>query len=172
MLMDYWLACYLGRAWLLLRSILHLRSVNEGLPEACRQVASGDGIPASMLFIAQDFAVRVWWRVGMAAILLVFPVIGVTAALRPGRVGTDISVAITFGLASVAAVAVGQAGMIRYRSYQTRRSLWTPHDKPQANPALSGMNGQPHKADFWVMSAFALGVSAILIYAGTRPAGH
>lgn len=171
MFIAYWLACYLGQIWQRLRRTLHLRPVNDGLPDLCLRVARGDAVPASILFMVQDFAVRVWWRAGMAAILLVFPVIAVTAALGPGRSGTATSVAIIFVLACLMVISGAQAGMIRYRSYQTRSHLGTADRSPN-DVGLSESAGRPRKADFWLMSAIALGLCAILIYAGTRSAGH
>jgi hypothetical protein len=170
MFIEYWIACHLGRLWLMLRRILHLRPVNEGLPEQCLRVARGEVVPASILLMVQDFAVRVWWRAGMAAILLVFPVIAATAALNPGRSGTDVGVAIIFALACIVGIAGAQVGVIRYRSHQTMRRVGT-GGKADVGQLVAAA-GRPRKADFWVMSALSLGVCAILIYAGTRSSGH
>ncbi|MBO0834256.1 MAG: hypothetical protein J2P28_01905, partial [Actinobacteria bacterium] len=64
-----------------------------------------------------------WWRAGMAALLLVFPVIAVSAALNPNRSGTDVGVLIIFGLACLVGGAGPQVGMIRHRPGWSELSL-------------------------------------------------
>lgn len=95
-IVEYWLASWFGQAWLGLRG--GLRSRLAQLPGWCREVARGEPLAVGQLWQVQDFAVRVWWRFGMVAVLLILPVIGVVALVQPGRVGTDVGTSLVFGL--------------------------------------------------------------------------
>lgn len=166
MLVEYWLAGCLGRAWLWLH-----RSLEPEfglLPSECTQVARGSTLPAEQLWRTQDFAVRVWWRFGVAVFLLVFPVIGLGAVLNPGPVGRDVGGGLIFGLGCVTCAAMAQAGLIRYRSDRTRLYLIKSGPQGAAQPLPASAPGLPRPFDFWVMLVLALVVFGILLYAGTR----
>ena len=54
------------------------------MPGGCARVASGEQLSAQRLCQVQEFAARVWWRAGMAAFLLAFPIALALAASIPG----------------------------------------------------------------------------------------
>ncbi len=170
MIVEYWLAGWLGRAWLGLRKSLQLRSGE--LPGWCGAVARGESLPAGQLWRAQDFAVRVWWRFGMVAVMLTLLVIGIGAVLRPGRVGTDVGVGLIFGLACVMGVAGAQMVLLRYRADRTRRFVLRGGPKAAAQPLPPGAAGLPRWSDFWVMLVIALAVCAVFFYAAIHSARH
>lgn len=164
--MEYWLANRLGRVWLRLH-----KGLQPGLgaaPGECVMVARREPLAAERLWRAQDFAVRVWWRFGMVIFLLIFPLIAVGAATRPGRSGRDVLAALAAGLVCVAAVAMAQAGLLRYRSDRTRLYLLKAGPAAASQPLPPGAGGLPRRLDFWVMLVLALAVFAVLLYAGTR----
>lgn len=166
MLVEYWLAGHFGRAWLWLHRSLEPEF--GVLPSQCTQVARGNTLPAEQLWRAQDFAVRVWWRFGMAVFLLIFPVIGLGAVLNPGPAGRDAGGGLIFGFGCVTGAALAQAGLIRYRSDRTRLSVIKSGPQGAGQPLPAGAPGLPRHADFWVMLVIACAVFAILLYAGTR----
>lgn len=166
--MEYWLASYFGRVWLCLHWSLKPRY--GVLPGECALVARGEPLPAEQLWRTQDFAVRVWWRFGVAVFLLVFPVIGLGAVLNPGPVGRDVGGGLIFGFGCVACAALAQAGLIRYRSDRTRLYLIKSGPQGASQPLPSGAPGLPRRFDFWVMLVLALIIFGILLYAGTRAA--
>ncbi|MBO0823401.1 MAG: hypothetical protein J2P27_06020 [Actinobacteria bacterium] len=172
-LVEFWLACYLGRAWLLARRFLHLRPVNDGLPEVCSQVARRDQLPAGVLFTAQDFAARVWSRAAMAALLLAFPVgfaLGISAQLRWGMAETALSW-LFYAIGTAMIVALAQMGLIRYRSNQNRR-WWTREKSSPEQPLPEGSDGLPKRSDFWLAALLAVAAFLILLYASTRSPHH
>lgn len=168
-LVDFWLACYLGRAWLLARRFLHLRPVNDGLPEVCRQVASGHQLPAGVLFLAQDFAARVWWRFSMAVGLLFLPLIvalGISVHLRWRAAETALTW-LLYAIIAAALVGLAQMGLLRYRSNQNRR-WWTREKSSPDEPLPAGSDGLPRRSDFWLATLLAVTACLILGYASTR----
>jgi hypothetical protein len=162
MLVEYYLASRLGRVWLRLHPGLKVR-IGDG-PDLCLTAAKDRQIQPAQLWRAQEFAVRIWWRAGMAAVMLTLPVIGLSAAVRPGPVGTDVGVGVILGLGCLAAVAMLQMLVIRLRADQTRRYLLRGGSKPL--DAYEG--GYPTRFDFWAAAAVALIMVAILGYAGLR----
>ncbi|MDX6395269.1 MAG: hypothetical protein QOJ73_6332 [Streptosporangiaceae bacterium] len=167
-IVEYWLASYLGRAWLWLHK--DLRPKLGELPGLCALVAHGNSLEAGQLWRAQDFAVRVWWRFGMTAIVLVLPIIGIGAAMRPGRVGTDIGSYIMLGLGALTGVALAQMGLLRYRADRTRFYLARAGWQAGGQPLPPGAAGLPRRADFWLMALIAVAAFAILLFAATRSA--
>jgi hypothetical protein len=172
-LVEYWLACYLGRAWLLARRRLNFRPVNEGLPEVCREVAHGYQVPAGRLWLAQDFAVRVWWRSAMAAGLIFVPLVfalGISVQLRWRAAETALTW-LDYAVGASAIVALAQMGLIRYRSNQNRL-WWTKEKASPQEPLPAGSDGLPRRSDFWLATVLALAACFILGYAGTRSPHH
>jgi len=167
-IVEYWLASYLGRAWLWLHK--DLRPKLGELPGLCTMVAHRNSLGAGQLWRAQDFAVRVWWRSGMTAIVLVLPVIGIGAALRPGRVGTDVGTGVLLGLVVLTGVALAQMGLLRYRADRTRSYLRRGGRQVGSEPLPPGAAGLPRWSDFWLMLLIAVAVFAILLFAATRSA--
>ncbi len=104
----------------------------------------------------------------MAAALLLFPVIGVGAVLRPGRIGTDIGVGIMFAALGAAAISMSQMGLLSYRAGRTGRYLLERDAQAGSEPLTPYDAGWPTRYDFWVMLCIALAVSGILVFAGTR----
>jgi len=110
-LVDYWLADRLGRAWLRLHKGLRPRL--GAMPGECALVARGEPLAASRLFRAQDFAVRVWWRFGMVSISMLFSLIGIGAVLHLGRSGRNVIADLMLVPVCVAGIAMAQMGLIR-----------------------------------------------------------
>ena len=115
-MVDYWLAGLLGRAWLGLHKGLQPR-LGE-MPGECALVARSQPLAASRLFRAQDFALRVWWRFGMVAISMIFPLIGIVAVLHVGRGGRNVVADLMLLLGCIAAVSIAEMRLIRYRFHQ------------------------------------------------------
>lgn len=163
---EYWLAGMLGQVWL--RWHKGLRPALGEMPGECALVACGQQLPADRLRRVQAFAARVWWRAGMVAVLLLFPVIGISAAIRPGRAGTDVGVGLIFGFGCLAGMAIAQMGLLSFRSGQI--GLYLQKADPQAakEPLPAGSLGLPRRWDFWVMLFVAAAAFGILLYAGTR----
>jgi hypothetical protein len=82
---EFWLADWFGRAWLRLHPSLRPRLAD--LPEECARVARGEQLSADRLWRAQDFAVRVWWRVAMTAMVIGFGVAAAVLIVSRGRIG-------------------------------------------------------------------------------------
>jgi len=165
-MVEYWLASKFGQLWLSLHK--GLRPALGEMPTECARLARGQRFTADRLHRAQGFAARVWWRAGMASVLLVFPVIGVSAAVRPGRIGTDTAVVLIFGLGCLAGLAMLQMGLISFRGGQTRLHMVTAGPNARDEPLPPGSLGLPSRFDFWVIMVVAMAVFGILLYAGTR----
>jgi hypothetical protein len=169
-ILQFWLADKLGRLWLGLHKGLRPR-LGE-LPGDCALLARGAQFPAARLHRAERFAVSVWWRASMAAVLLVGPVIGIAAAVRPGRIGTDVAVGLIFVLGFLVTIAVAQTGLLSFRAGQTRWYLVKAGPGAAEEPLPRDSLGLPSRWDFWVMLIIAVAVFGILLYAGTRSAQH
>ncbi len=115
-MVDYWLAGYFGRVWLGLRK--GLRPLLGEVTGLCPAVARGEPLPAGQLWRVQDFAVRVWWRFGMASVLVMFA-IGMIAIVTAHGTALNVAVGIVVTLLCFMAVAGGQVFMLRYRSDRT-----------------------------------------------------
>jgi hypothetical protein len=168
MLVQYWIAARFGLVWLRLRK--GLQPSLGALPGECALVAIGQELPAGRLCRVQGFAARVWWRVGMVAVLLVLPVIGLTAAVRPGPIGTDVAVGLIFVLGGIAGAAMLQMGVLSLRSGSIRMYLLRADSQAEMKPLPPGSFGRPTRWDFWVMLVVALAVFGVLLYAGTHAA--
>lgn len=99
MLIQYYLAAQLGTVWFRLHP--GLRSRVGDRPDLCRKAATDRQVAAIDLWKAQVFAISVWWRTAIAVSFLDLPVIGIAAALRPGRIGTDVVVAVLLIIGTV-----------------------------------------------------------------------
>jgi hypothetical protein len=165
---EYWLADQFGRLWLNLHKSLR-PSLGE-LPNECSCVARGQRLSAGRLYRVQSFAARVWWRAGMAAVLLTLPVIGLTAAVRPGRVGMDVAVSLVGGLGCLGGVAILQMGLLSFRSGQIELYLRKGDATAWDEPMPSGSLGLSTRWDFWVTLLIGMAVFGVLLFAGTRSA--
>jgi len=114
--------------------------------------------PAQLLQ-AQAFAAQVWWRADMAAILLFLPV-GVATALSPRPVGTDVGSAVMLALLALMAIAMAQLLIAVIRGQLTAAYL------RNGEPLVRHDGVYPTRYDFWAGTCVALGVAAILAYAG------
>lgn len=164
MLLDYWLAGRFGQLWLRLHRALRT-SLGE-LPAECVLVSGGQLVSAARLYRVQSFAVRVWWRAGMTVFVLLTPAGAGVVALFPGRIGTDIGVALVLGAGCAAATAMAQMGLINYRSGQTRLYLLRTGPQAGEEPLPTGSPGLPTSWDFWAILIIALAAFGILSYAG------
>jgi hypothetical protein len=158
-MVDYWLADYFGRAWL---------RVHKGLAPGlghltglCQAVARCEPLPAGQLWQAQDFAVRVWWRSGMASVLALV-VIGITAKEVAQGAVLSAAVAVVATLSCFMAVAGAQVVMLRYRSDRTRLYLRKAGAPAREQPLPPGSPGLPRRSDFWLMLIITLAVVGIL----------
>jgi hypothetical protein len=166
MLVEYWLAGYLGRAWLWLRR--GLRSATGQLPGLCAAVAQGERLPAGTLWRVQDFAMTVWWGVGMAAMSTL--VVGGLAAdaLFGGAVPLALVMSLGPGLISLFGIAAAQVAMIRYRSGRLQMYLRKAGAAAGWQPLPQGSPGLPRRSDFWLVLVFAAAGTSILLFAGLR----
>jgi hypothetical protein len=137
------------------------------MPRECAQVARGHTLAAGRLWQAQDFAVRVWWRFGMALAVLA-SVTGVVISTLPSRAARDWGSIVPAVLICGAAASMGQMGMIRYRSARTRLYLVNADPRNADEPLPPGSPGLPGRYDFWLMLIAAVALFAIIFYAGTR----
>ena len=168
-MMEYWLADRFGRAWLRVHG--SLRPLIGDLPEECARVARGETMPAGRLWLAQDFAARVWWRFGMAMCLLLLPGGFALGILRHVHAVATVLLSALYALVCVTGMALAEAAMIRYRSDQNRL-LWVLPGRSEEEPLPPGSLGLPRKADFWMIMLLAGALFLILLYAGTRTAHH
>ena len=118
MIVEYWLAAIFGRVWVRVRP--GSRVTLEHTLDWSASVARGEQLPADKLLRVQDFGVRVWWRFLILSIVLFFPVIGVTALIRPGQWGAGVAADVLIFCGCLAAVSVTQVILLRYRSDRTR----------------------------------------------------
>jgi hypothetical protein len=162
-MVDYWLAGYFGRAWLWLRKGLRPR-LND-LTGLSQMVARGEPLPASQLWQAQDFAVRVWWRFGMASVLSMV-VVGIIAKAVAHGLVLDVAVGVVATLACLMAVAGAQVFMLRYRSDRTRLYIRKAGGPAGEEPLPPGSPGLPRRSDFWLMLISAVTLFGILAIAG------
>lgn len=159
MIVEYWLASYLGRAWLWLHK--GLRPKLGELPALCVLVAHGNSLAAGQLWRAQDFAVRVWWRFGMVSVLAML-VIGVIAKAAAHGPVLDVAVGVAVTLLCFMAVAGAQVFMIRYRSDRTRLYMSKADAGAGEQPLPLGSPGLPRRSDFWLMLISAVAILGIL----------
>lgn len=165
MLVDYWFAGQLGRVWLCIRRGLHLRLVNAEAPGLCKIVARGARLHAASLWRVQDFAVRVWWRFGFAVVILMSAFAMTTKATSGGAV-SGIALAVFAALASVSAVGIMEAIVVRYRSDRTRLYLRRAGPVAKENPLPNGSPGLPRWYDFWMILLIGIAVFVFLLAGG------
>jgi hypothetical protein len=162
MLVEFYLAAGLGRVWLRLNPALR-QTLGNG-PDACLMAAVNREIPPALLWRAQEFAVRVWWRTAMAAMLACFAVaVMITAVFgRGSRIGGWLLASVTIVLVTAMAAAMVQMMISRYRAGQTGRYIAKGGTK-----TLDGYeNGYPTRYDFSFGTGLAVIVAGILGYAG------
>jgi hypothetical protein len=159
MLIDYYIAGRLGQLWLGMHPALKARIGDS--PALCLKAARDRQIQPALLLRAQEFAKRVWWRAGMASLLLFLPALLVTA-LFPGRVGTDIGVGLGLAVLPLAGTAMAQMFILGLRASQTAKYLGQGGTEP-----LDGyQSGYSSRYDFWAGTGVAVILVAILAYAG------
>jgi hypothetical protein len=144
MLVEFYLAAGLGRVWLRVHPALR-QHLGDG-PDACLMAAVNREIPPAMLWRAQEFAVRVWWRTAMALMLVFFAFALMIAAVlgRGSRIGGWLLASVTIVFVAVMAAAMVQMMISRYRADQTGRYIARGGTKP-----LDGHeNGYPTRYDF------------------------
>lgn len=170
-LIEFWLASWLGRAWLCLNG--SLRSGLGDLPGECALVARGEQMPAGRLWRVQDFAVRVWFRFAIAVVLLLFPfgfALGLSSQLHLHAVQAALTW-LLYIMGCTLVTAIAMFGLIRYRSNQNRLG-WTKGLDSEGEPLPQGSDGLPRRSDFWLATLLAAGAFLILLYAGTRSPHH
>ncbi|MBO0834792.1 MAG: hypothetical protein J2P28_04630 [Actinobacteria bacterium] len=170
-LIEFWLASWLGRVWLGMHA--SLRSALGDQPGECALVARGEQMPAGRLWRVQDFAVRVWFRFAMAVVLLLFPfgfALGLSSQLHLHAAEAALTwLLYVMGCTIMASIAM--FGLIRYRSNQNQLR-WTKGLSSEDEPLPQGSDGLPRKSDFWLATLLAAAAFLILLYAGTRSPHH
>lgn len=161
-LVEYWLAGWLGRAWLGVRRGLRLQERDGELPSLCAAVGRGRVLHAGQLRSVQDFAVRMWWRFGFASCVLMVA-IGLTAEEAAGGVAPRPVLDVVIGLIFVMAVASAQVVTILYRLIRTQLHLRKVDAEARFWPLPPGAPGMPRRFDFWVTAAIAVTVCAGLL---------
>ncbi len=162
MLVEFYLAAQLGRIWLRLHRSLKQR-IGDG-PDLCLMAAKDREINPMMLWRAQEFAVRVWWRVAMASLVVfVPPAVAISLIRGPNsRVEGWLIASLTLLWVAVAMTAMVQMMISRYRADQTARYIAKGGTKP-----LDGYeNGYPTQYDFSFGTGLAVIVAGVLGYAG------
>jgi hypothetical protein len=164
--MEYWLACYVGRAW---GRLSGGRGWSRGRgPAACAAVARGDStLPAGDLVAAQEFAARMWWVAGLAGAVVIF-VVGLLAEAIPRGSWRDGVAYPLLGVALVSVISLSQMGMISYRRTQTSRYVIRGGPAAAARPSRA-RRGLPRRSDFWVMLVIAVAGSVLIYYAKAHP---
>jgi hypothetical protein len=104
----------------------------------------------------------------MAAVVLLFPVIGISAAVRPGRAGTDIGVGLIWLIGCACFFAVLQMGVLSFRAGLVWRDVLKAGQQAAEQPLPPGSPGLPSRWDFWVTLILGLAVFGLLLYAGAR----
>ena len=166
MLVDYWLACKIGRLRSRMRPAMRLRPLDTGLPGLCRRVASGEQLPAGLLRQAQWFAVACWqWLAGLLLVLMlaVGILLSVVHRVHPAAsVLSGLFVALLFLLAA----AMSQSVMAIYRVGKTRNYLRQSDFEARDRILPLDSGGLPRRADFWGVLVAAEAVTAVLALAG------
>ena len=165
-LMDYWLAEWMGRMWL--RARPSLRDSWSDMPSTCHALAVGEVVSAAETWRAQEFALRVWARFAIVVLLPAFLIIAVAAAVRPGQDGRNVAAAIVGILGTLMIVGLAQMGLLRYRADRTRRYLTAAGSQAAGEPLPDDADGRPRRYDFWVMLIITIAVCAILWFASGR----
>jgi hypothetical protein len=166
LLIEYWLAGYVGRAWGRLRGG---RGWSRGRgPAACAAVARGDRtLPAGDLVAAQEFAARMWFVAGLAGAVVIFVAALLAETLPRGGWRDGVAYALLApGLVSV--ISLAEMGMISYRRNQTSRYVLRGGPRAAARPS-GARRGLPRRADFWVILGIAVVGSVLIYYAKTHP---
>jgi hypothetical protein len=164
-LVDYWFVGRLGRVWLWARP--GLRDRLGDVPAICQAIADGEPVPAAQTWRAQEFAGRVWFRFGLSA-CFVGVLLGVGVALLPSQAVRNWAIVIPVVFFGLMAVALFQMAWLRYRADQTRNYLRQLGTRGGNEPLPRDSMGRPNRFDFWVVTAIAVAVCAILAYAGLR----
>jgi hypothetical protein len=169
-IVEYWVAGHLGRVWL--AAVRRPRAGLGGMPGECALVARGQSLPAGRLRLAQDFAVQIWWRLAVVAIVLAVAAGGSLAVLTAGQRWWTAAALVLAILSGITGVALAQIGMIRYRSGRTRLYLSQAGPQAESEPLPPGTPGLPRQSDFWVVLATAAAVFGILFYLGAEVPHH
>jgi hypothetical protein len=157
MIVEYWLAGYIGRAW------LRLRPGGSAVgSEDCRLVAHGGKLPAGKLWDAQHFAVRAWTVAAMACVAL-FCVVALAAEALPNGSVRNAAAYVVLALPGVAALAIGQIAMIAQRGRQTQRFVLR-GGRRAAMTVGEPRRGQPRARDFWVMLVVMILFAGSILY--------
>jgi DNA-binding transcriptional LysR family regulator len=162
MLVDYWLVARIGRVWL--RTKPGLRDDLRDLPSACQSMARGDRLPAALTWRAEEFAVRVWFRFGLSAVIAAI-ILGVGVSMLPSQTARNWAISVPVVLIGLMGLAGAQMALVQYRAGQARRYLQEAGDQDKGDPLPRGSLGLPTPWDFWVLLVLAGAVCAILLYA-------
>lgn len=157
-LLDYWLAGWLSRAWLWLRIISRADSADmRGL---CAAVARGETVPARQLCQVQDFAVAVWLRACYVSVIT-YVTAGIVAkiAYAPRGVPTALVDSVGSVLIALFMVSGAQVILLSYRARQCRLFL-------SGSRRGSPKSRLPCRSDFWLALVLGLGAAGVLLLAG------
>jgi len=165
MMVEYWVAGKLGQVWLHVHG--SLRPEIGDLPGECARVARGEQLPAGRLWLAQDFAVRVWWRFGMAMCLLCFPFGFALGLFSSVHIVATALTAVFAVLVCCILISAAQGAMLRYRSDQNKLAWTVTGPSAEQEPLPQWSDGLPRKTDFWVIMVVVGMIGLILFYVGT-----
>lgn len=158
MIVEYWLAGYLGRTWL----ALHAMGKRPGSPEGCRLVARGRSLPAGELLLAQSFASRAWTLTTAFCGALFFATAVGGAALPDGLLRAVALYAVIFFIVLTTIAGIAMCTVI-YRVAQTRQYVLR-GKVPVALEIAMPRGGQPRTRDFWIGLAFTAVCFSGVIY--------
>jgi hypothetical protein len=160
MLLDYWLAGWLSRAWSWLR--ISSRAGNADMRGLCAAVARGEKLPARRLCQVQDFAVAVWLRACYVPLITLLTT-GIVAKLVYGHRGVPAALVVSVGsvLILLMGVAMAQTTLLSYRARQCRLFL-------SGSRWGSPQGRLPRRSDFWLALALGLAATGVLLVAGFR----
>jgi hypothetical protein len=163
LIVEYWLADYLGRIWLRVRGY----KTSQEDRSACRVVAHGGTMPAGRLWAVQAFAARTWFTAMVVSVILAIAVAFATQPLRTG-IWSKVGDGLLLVLINLALISGAQMGMISYRRNQTSRYVLRSGPAAAAKPS-EAPRGLPRRSDFWVILIVALAGSALIFYSVSHP---
>lgn len=163
--MELRVAAWLGQGWLRLARVAGLRSVDEGMPGLCRRVAAGERVPAVALAAVREFSFSIWWRAGMALVLLGFVLAGIDVSLPFGSLGMEAVLDAIRGVVVLFSVAAAEVAVQAIR--MGFLVSWLRRFSPEPDEVMpSSSAGWPRWYDFWL--AVAVGVVIAAIMAGQK----
>lgn len=160
MLLEYEVAGVIGKILTVLDAGDRSRIELSGW---ARMVARGEMISARDLLRVQEFAVRTWtWSATVAAVLI-FPLLGIAALVKPGKTGRGDVADVMLVLIFLAVVGVMQGFVLRFRSTKVKSFIIQNILNADSLFLPSGSQGISRWYDFWVSLAFPAFMFCVLL---------